>query len=102
MTRYLKNIDADSISALSKNEEPLLEIADLVAHALYKSTDTSRDCCGISEPRYLFEILPSFFGNPSSGRITGAGIHFIHSIKDMRYDPATEDVIVKALSKRTH
>lgn len=102
MTKHLRNIDADSIFALSKNEEPLLEMADLVAHALYKSTDTSKDCCGISEPRYLFEILSSFFGNPSNGKISGAGIHFIHSIKDMRYDTATEDVITRSLSKWPH
>ena len=85
-TKNLKYIDIDNIVVKQKDEEPLLQLADLVAHALYKCVDKSDTNCNIPEPRYLRELAPDFFGHPKTQAVVGAGLFCVHSIKDLKLD----------------
>ena len=60
MARKLRHLDVLSIDARNK-EEPLLQVADLVAHALFKCVDKRASNLNICEPRYLKELGPQVF-----------------------------------------
>lgn len=94
MSKKLVNLNVEELEAKSKSEEPLLKIADLVAHALFKCVDKSSGDFGIPEPRYLKEIAPRFFGKPGSQRILGAGLHCVHSLSDARLDDEVREVVM--------
>lgn len=92
-TKRLLKIDVDRISTRKKSEEPLLQIADLVAHALYKCVDKSDKNFGIPEPRYIRELGPRFFGDPAGERIVGAGLYCVHSTKSLKLDADVEETL---------
>ncbi|WP_188134286.1 DUF3800 domain-containing protein [Rhizobium sp. RU35A] len=93
-TKKLKNIDTYKISAKLKNEEPMLQVADLVAHALYKCVDKPEKNFGIPEPRYLRELSPLFFGNPDTQAVVGAGLYCVHNISQLNLDPDVAEVFM--------
>lgn len=86
VTRLLRHIDIARIDIKDKTEEPLLEIADLVAHALYRCVDKSTHNLGMTEPRYISELAPHFFGHRDTGTVLGAGLHCVHSVRDLKVD----------------
>ena len=90
-TKLLNHIDANNIDAISKSEESLLQLPDLVAHCLYKCIDRSNACFGITEPRYLLEIKETFYNCKVSGDIIGKGVKPIYSLSDLKLD---EDIFV--------
>ena len=92
-TKYLMKINVNQIYVKKKREEPLLQIADLVAHSLYKCVDKSENNFGIVEPRYIRELSSRFFWNPEDDKIIGAGIFCVHSIKHLELDPDAEEII---------
>ena len=93
MTGKLKHIKVSNISVKTKSEEPLLAMADLVAHALYKCVDKQDKNHFIAEPRYLRELSNRFFGNPETQSVSGAGLYLVHNLKDLNLDPDVEEVI---------
>lgn len=93
MTARLTHIKVSNIAVKTKNEEPLLQMADLVAHALYKCVDKQDKNHFIVEPRYLRELSPRFFGNPKTQAVAGAGLYLVHKMKDLKLDQEVEDVI---------
>lgn len=90
-TRKLKNICVDRIITKKKDEECLLQVADLVAHALYKCIDKHDKNFGIPEPRYLRELSSRFFGHPETHAVVGAGLYCVHSVVDLGLDPDVAD-----------
>lgn len=84
--KLLQKIDADKISAVPKADETLLQIADLVAHALFKCVDKPHSCFEITEPRYLQEIKSTFYSDPESGSVFGIGIKPVHRISQLNLD----------------
>ena len=80
---------------MTKNEEPIIQIADLVAHALYKCVDKTDKNFGIPEPRYLRELSSHFFGHPETGLIVGAGLHCVHSLRDVQLDADVDAELIK-------
>lgn len=96
-TRYLANIEPMSISAKSKRDEPLLELADLFAHAIFKCADKSLGNFEIPEPRYLTELTSRFCGDPRSGRVEGYGLKLVHELRDVQLDSDVE-ALVAAMS----
>lgn len=94
-TKRLRNIDVDRIVEQKKSDEPLLQIADLVAHSLYKCVDKSDKNHGIPEPRYVRELGPRFFGAPKDEKVVGAGIYCVHTTKDLKLDADVEETLVK-------
>jgi len=93
-TKRLLNIDVDRIVVRKKAEEPLLQIADLVAHSLYKCVDKSDKNHGIPEARYLRELGPRFFGTPRDEKVAGAGIYCVHSILDLKLDADVQETLM--------
>lgn len=93
MTARLKHIQVSNIAVKTKGEEPLLQMADLVAHALYKCVDKQDKNHFIAEPRYLRELSPRFFGNPNTQAVAGAGLYLVHKMSDLNLDPEVEAVI---------
>jgi hypothetical protein len=91
-TKKLNNILIENIVEKKKNEEPLLQLADLVAHALYKCVDKQGKNFGIPEPRYLRELAPRFFGHPETQAVVGAGLYCVHSTRDLNLDSDVEEV----------
>lgn len=93
MTVHLRQINVRNITVKSKIDEPLTQMADLVAHALYKCVDKQDKNHFITEPRYLRELAPRFFGHPETQAIAGAGLYLVHSIDDLELDPEVREVI---------
>jgi hypothetical protein len=91
-TTKLRNICVDKIAVRKKGDEPLLCLADLAAHALYKCVDKNGRNFGIPEPRYLRELAPHFFGHPETRTVVGAGLYCVHSMRDLHLDPDVEAV----------
>lgn len=81
-TKYLQNISTYQIRSLPKNHDPLLELADLVAHALYRSVWGSK--LGVTEKRYLDEIRTKFFRDKDTGKALGKGLYVVHKPSDLK------------------
>lgn len=92
-TKRLQNIDISNIAVKEKSEEPLLQVADLVAHALYKCVDKQANNFGIPEPRYLRELSSHFFGHPKNQAVVGAGLYCVHSTRHLKLDSEVEAVL---------
>ena len=84
--RYLKRIDPRRIFVAQKAAVPLLQYADLIAHALFKAVDKSQGNMGVVEPRYLSELRKKFYSNPKDGKIVDWGIKAIHTLGQLRLD----------------
>ena len=82
-TEYLRNINAECIRSEEKGNSAMMQVADLVAHALYKSVDRNQRQYDITEPRYLKELSPRFFGCPETQEVLQNGIYCVHSIQDI-------------------
>lgn len=91
-TKKLKYISVGNIEVKKKSDEPLLQIGDLVAHALYKCVDKQDKNFGILEPRYFRELGPHFFGHPETQAVVGAGLYCVHSIRDLKLASDVEEV----------
>lgn len=93
--KLLRFISADKISAVPKPEEPLLQMPDLVAHALYKCVDKPNSCYRLTEPRYFLEIRERFFHDPHTGNVIGKGLKAIHSINHLKLDEDIAELLRK-------
>lgn len=100
-TKKLQNIDTSKMVVKKKSEEPLLQLADLVAHALYKCVDKQDKNFGIPEPRYLRELAPRFFGHPETQAVVGAGLYCVHSTSDLKLDSEVEEVFNSMVANTT-
>ena len=87
--KLLRNISSRCITATPKSEELLLQIPDLVAHAIYKCVDKSNASFHITETRYLNEISNLFYSNQENGRIVGKGIKPVHRLRNLGLDEDT-------------
>ena len=84
--KHLKYIDEDSIISKKKEEEPLLEIADFIAHSLQRCCDHYDAEFNITEDRYLRELKNKFY-YWESGRILFAGIKPVHDLAKLQLLP---------------
>ena len=94
----LRGIDPYKIVSMEKGEEPLLELADVVAHALYKCCDKSERMYEIPEPQYLSEILDKFYHDPKSKHVCNHGIKPIHDVRKLGLD----DDVVAIIERNFH
>lgn len=77
----IRRINENNIRTLSKNEEPLLFLADAVAHSLYKAiVPTYFNGEDFIETVYFDEIKNLFY---KKNKICDEGIKFIHSIQEI-------------------
>lgn len=98
-TALLQNISLADSKQKTKDEEPNLQLADLVAHALYKCVDTPPKQYGIVEPRYLEELSPRFFGHPTSNKIVKGGLYCVHNTNQLRLDDNVKVILDNLHSK---
>lgn len=84
--KLLKHLSSNRINATPKADEILLQLPDLVAHAIYKCVDKSNGCFNITEPRYLEEIANLFYANPENGKVVGNGLKPIHNLSSLDLD----------------
>lgn len=92
-TEKIKNISVDKITTKKKTEECLLEIADLVAHSIYKCVDKYEKNFGIPELRYVRELSGRFFGHPETKIVVGAGLYCVHSIENIELDADVKEIV---------
>jgi Protein of unknown function (DUF3800) len=92
-TKLLKHISVGKIVAASKAKEPLLQISDLVAHALFKSVDKTDRNFHIPEPRYLYEIQKRFYCDKESGEVLKHGIMALHNLSELKLDAEVHNLI---------
>jgi predicted metalloprotease len=93
--RYLRRIDPYRIEVRKKEQEPLLRLGDLVAHALFRCVDKSRGNFHVTEQRYAKELEPVFWNDAETQRVVGFGIKVVHTLKDLRLDPEIEAFLDK-------
>jgi hypothetical protein len=46
-----------------------------------------------TEPRYLRELGPHFFGYPDTEKVLGAGLYCVHSTRDLKLDAYVEQLL---------
>lgn len=98
MTRKLRHLNVEAIEPRKKSEDPLLKIADLVAHSLFKCADKNKENLGIPEPRYVAELAPRFFGDPETNKLLGAGLYCVHNTYHVKLDPDVREVVTKLVA----
>lgn len=90
--RLLRRFSLQKIVDASKEKEPLLQIADLIAHALYQTVTKEKSSLGVTEIRYLQEIHTRFYCNPQTKKICPAGLKPIHSIDQIELEPQYKEM----------
>jgi len=85
--KLLKFIDPNNVFSLPKNEQPLLQIADLVAHSLYKCVDKTEKSYFQTETRYLNELKSKFHFCSETNQICGYGVKPVHRLSALGLDP---------------
>ena len=98
--KFLRKIDVGKLSCAKKKDSPLLQIADLVAHALYAAIECQPSNFGIPEPRYLNELRDRFYFDNNSGKIVPKGIKPIHTLGDFKFDPMVANLLVEFTNKK--
>lgn len=86
-TKYLSYVNPEYIKSCEKSESPLLQLGDLVAHAIYRCFDDDPSHFGVKEPRYLYEMRKRFFSNPLDGKVCNYGIFPVHKLDKVKPDP---------------
>ncbi|PTQ75631.1 DUF3800 domain-containing protein [Celeribacter persicus] len=94
-SKTLLNIDPQLIEAVGKNDDELLSLADLVAHALFVSLSETKTNFGIPEQRYFREIKPKFWCDPVTGQIANWGLKFIKGPVNMSLKGETSKMVNK-------
>lgn len=91
-TKTLNYISENAIISKKKEEEPLLEIADFIAHALQRCCNHYDAELNITEDRYLRELKNKFY-YWENGRILFAGIKPIHNLTQLGLLPEVSDFL---------
>ena len=73
----LAHLSPFQLEAKTKEEEPLLALADCAAYALHKAFCSENNRLGITEQRYLREIKDKFWADPERGKIANFGLKFV-------------------------
>ncbi|WP_333715062.1 hypothetical protein, partial [Yoonia sp.] len=94
-SKVLSEFNPFSISHRAKDEEPLLKIADLVAHSVYQCANKSSSNHFIPEYRY-FQELSGRFAAGQNGKILGIGLKPIHSLEMLELDKQIVEIVRNA------
>ena len=78
--RLLQHIEAHRIRTRTKDEEPLFQVSDLVAHALFKTVDINDRYYQIPEPQYFIELHKRFYHHPKTLRLNEYGFKAINGV----------------------
>ncbi|WP_084613585.1 DUF3800 domain-containing protein [Roseicyclus elongatus] len=94
-SKALQHLNPFGISTRLKGEEDILEVSDLVSHALFQCVNKSKANYYIPEYRY-FQELSSRFAADDAGRVLGAGLKCIHSLDALELDSNVKEVFQRA------
>ncbi|ADE86764.1 DUF3800 domain-containing protein [Rhodobacter capsulatus] len=94
-SKSLEILNVFSIGTAAKGEDPLLEYADFVSHAVFQLTNLTPKNFGIPEVRY-FDELSKRFAADVNGRILGVGLKCIHSLDDLKLQPEVVSLLKSA------
>jgi len=94
----LSTLNPFGITTRRKGEDPILEVADLVAHAVFQCTNKSKANYMIPEDRY-FRELESRFAGDDMGKVLDTGLKCIHTLKQLELDPGIEGLFNQARAK---
>lgn len=97
-TKYLNNLEVKNIFEKPKNQEPLLQLADLVAHSLYQCVNERKGSYGIKETTYLNDIRSRFHCSDDNA-ICGYGIKTIHNLGSLNLDHEVAQFLTNLRSK---
>ncbi|MEJ1993327.1 MAG: DUF3800 domain-containing protein [Maritimibacter sp.] len=97
--RLAGRVNPSAIRACPKNGDPLLQLADVVAHALYRLVDDSPSTYEVKETRYISEMKARFFSEKDTGEIVGYGIFPVHYLRDIKADADVERFLRELRSK---
>ena len=97
-TNFLKNIDVNNILEKPKNDQPLLQLADLVAHSLFQCVNERAGNYGIKETAYLNDIR-SKFHCAEDNIICGHGIKPMHNLTSLNLDHEVADFLTNLRPK---
>ena len=84
--QYLRNIEISNLQVHEKEDAPLLQLADLIAHSLFKAVDKTPKNFEIPETRYLNELRTRFHCSKETKKILEHGIKPIHNIHQLELD----------------
>ncbi|SHI45528.1 Protein of unknown function [Ruegeria lacuscaerulensis ITI-1157] len=73
----LLNLFPNVIDAKTKEDEPLLAVADCIAYSLHRAFCSENNKLKLTEQRYLRELKPKFSKCERTGQIANHGIKFI-------------------------
>ncbi|WP_417431445.1 DUF3800 domain-containing protein [Kiloniella sp.] len=79
--KLLRNIAARKIRAVTKEDEPLFQISDLVAHALFRAVDINDSFFNIPEPQYFIELHKRFYHHPDTKELYNYGFKVIDGLE---------------------
>ncbi|HBZ42730.1 MAG TPA: hypothetical protein DEO85_01430 [Maritimibacter sp.] len=94
-SRTLRFVNPSFIYSKPKKEEPLLQLADLVAHALFRCVDDGPSTHGVMETRYLSEISGKFYAQEDSRKVLGHGIYPVHTLSAIKVTDKVADFLKK-------
>lgn len=97
---FLQSIDPFGITDRSKDEEPLLALADLVAFATFQSVNESQRNYGLPEERYMRELKKRFWRCPDTGQVAHFGLKYIKGPVTMGLSGQTMSFAMKAYQKK--
>lgn len=88
--RYLGHITAGIIQALSKEEEPLLQVSDAVAHSFYRLCTPDRyDICDHNYLEEIKNLIPSKLDNLT----LGVGIKIVPNLHSLRIKNSVKEYL---------
>lgn len=94
-SKSLDILNVFSITTTAKGDDPLLEFADLVSHAVFQLTNKTPRNFGIPETRYFVELSRRFAVGPR-GEILGYGVKCIHNLESLMLDTEIENLLKSA------
>lgn len=85
-TALLQHLNIANITDAKKADEPLFQVADLVAHSLFSAVDKTNGNFQIPEPRYLNELHKRFYHHERTKEVVKHGIWPIHELDQIGLD----------------
>lgn len=99
-TKLLKHVNPEGIRSAPKASEPMLQLADLVAHALFRCVDDGPSTFGVKETWYVNELRNRFYCDSGTGKVIGSGIYAVHKLSDIKAEKQVDDFLEDLVTKR--
>ena len=92
--KLLRNIEANNINARPKEDGVLFQVADMVAHALFRAVDINARYCNLPEPQYLIELHKRFYHHPETKTLNNYGFKAIGGLFKAQVPQEVRDLLI--------